>query len=343
MRISYPAAIALLVLILLASMIAGVGIGSVAIAPTDVITAVLHQIVPDLVASTGPEYVEAVVTNTRGPRVILGAIVGAGLATVGMVLQALVRNPLADPYLLGISSGASVGAVASILTGFALFGAASTSVAAFVGAFAALLVVYFVARSGGRLTTVGLVLAGVAVAYVLSALTSLMLLLADNAQHARQILSWLLGALGGATWSLWVPLVAVVVGLVALMANARALNLLYAGEDAAIAMGLDVNRFRITMFVITSLLTGLLVAVSGPIGFVGLILPHAVRLVVGSDHRRALPAVALAGASFLVLADIAARTVASPQEIPVGVFTALCGGPFFLWLVRRQTRRGVKS
>lgn len=108
-------------------------------------------------------------------------------------------------------------------------------------------------------------------------------------------------------------------------------------------MGLDVNRFRITMFVITSLLTGLLVAVSGPIGFVGLILPHAVRLVVGSDHRRALPAVALAGASFLVLADIAARTVASPQEIPVGVFTALCGGPFFLWLVRRQTRRGVKT
>lgn len=231
MKISYPAAIALLVLILVVSMIAGVGIGSVAIAPLDVVTAVLHQIVPDLVASTGPAYVEAVVTNTRGPRVILGAVVGAGLATVGMVLQALVRNPLADPYLLGISSGASVGAVASILTGFALFGAASTSVAAFAGAFAALLVVYFVARSGGRLTTVGLVLAGVAVAYVLSALTSLMLLLADNAQHARQILSWLLGALGGATWSLWVPLGALVVGLVILMANARALNLLYAGEE----------------------------------------------------------------------------------------------------------------
>jgi iron complex transport system permease protein len=170
-----------------------------------------------------------------------------------------------------------------------------------------------------------------------------MLLLASNAQHARQILTWLLGGLGGATWSLWIPLVALVIGLVFLLANARALNLLYAGEDAATAMGLDVARFRITMFVITSLLTGLLVAVSGPIGFVGLILPHAVRLVVGSDHRRALPAAALAGASFLVLADIAARTLAAPEEIPVGIFTALCGGPFFLWLVRRQARRGVQA
>nr|WP_264085098.1 iron ABC transporter permease [Kibdelosporangium phytohabitans] len=329
---------------LVLSMVAGIAIGSVAVAPLDVVTAVLHRIVPDLVAPTGPEYVDALIATTRGPRVVVGAVVGAGLATVGMVLQALVRNPLADPYLLGVSSGASVGAVAAILSGAMVFGVATTSIAAFAGALAALLVVYFAARAGGRITTIGLVLAGVAVAYVLSALTSLMLLLADNAQHARQVLTWLLGGLGGSTWaSMWLPLTAVCVGLVLLMARARALNLLYAGEDAAVAMGLDVSRFRAWMFVLTSVLTGLLVAVSGPIGFVGLILPHGVRLVVGSDHRKALPAAALAGASFLVLADIVARTVASPQEIPVGVFTALCGGPFFLWLVRRQARRGAAA
>nr|WP_232328509.1 iron ABC transporter permease [Kibdelosporangium sp. MJ126-NF4]CEL22924.1 ABC transporter (iron.B12.siderophore.hemin), permease component [Kibdelosporangium sp. MJ126-NF4]CTQ90063.1 ABC transporter (iron.B12.siderophore.hemin), permease component [Kibdelosporangium sp. MJ126-NF4] len=341
-RLRYPIVLVVLVALLVVSMIAGIAVGSVAVAPIDVITAVLHQIVPDLVAPTGPEYVQPLITTTRGPRVVLGAVVGAGLAMVGMVLQALVRNPLADPYLLGVSSGASVGAVAAILSGAMVFGAATTSIWAFVGALLALLIVYFAARAGGRLTTIGLVLAGVAVAYVLSALTSLMLLLANSAQHARQILAWLLGGLGGSTWaSIWMPLTAVCVGMVMLMARARALNLLYAGEDAAIAMGLDVSRFRIWMFVITSVLTGLLVAVSGPIGFVGLILPHAVRLVVGSDHRVALPAAALAGASFLVLADIVARTIASPQEIPVGVFTALCGGPFFLWLVRRQARRGA--
>ncbi|ONI84100.1 ABC transporter permease [Actinosynnema sp. ALI-1.44] len=343
-RARYPVVLVVLAAFLGVSMVAGIAIGSVAVAPLDVVTAVLHRIVPDLVASTGPEYVDALIATTRGPRVVVGAVVGAGLATVGMVLQALVRNPLADPYLLGVSSGASVGAVMAILSGAMVFGVATTSIAAFLGALVALLVVYFVARAGGRITTIGLVLAGVAVAYVLSALTSLMLLLADSAQHARQVLTWLLGGLGGSTWaSMWLPLTAVCVGLVLLMARARALNLLYAGEDAAVAMGLDVSRFRAWMFVLTSVLTGLLVAVSGPIGFVGLILPHAVRLVVGSDHRRALPAAALAGASFLVLADIVARTVASPQEIPVGVFTALCGGPFFLWLVRRQARRGAAA
>lgn len=341
-RVSYPVALVFLVALLVVSMVAGIAIGSVPVAPWDVVTAVLHQVVPDLVAPTGPEYVQPLIATTRGPRVVVGAVVGAGLAMVGMVLQALVRNPLADPYLLGVSSGASVGAVLAILSGAMVFGVATTSIAAFAGALGALLLVYFVARAGGRITTIGLVLAGVAVAYVLSALTSLMLLLSSSAQHARQVMTWLLGGLGGVTWSsVWLPLTAVCAGLVMLMARARALNLLYAGEDAAISMGLDVNRFRAWMFVLTSVLTGLLVAVSGPIGFVGLILPHAVRLVVGSDHRYALPAAALSGASFLVLADIVARTVASPQEVPVGVFTALCGGPFFLWLVRRQARRGA--
>ncbi|GAA2547181.1 FecCD family ABC transporter permease [Mycolicibacterium diernhoferi] len=339
----YPVVLAALGVLLLGSMVAGLAIGSISIPPADVARTVAHQIAPNLVEASGLAHYQVVITQVRGPRVVLGAVVGAGLAVLGMTLQALVHNPLADPYLLGVSSGASVGAVAMIVTGVAMFGPA-VPVAAFAGALLALGLVYTLSRSGGRITTTRLVLSGVAVAYVLSALTSLMLITSGTGDQARQILSWLLGGLGRASWdSLWLPLAAVAVGLVVLLAAGRTLNVLLAGDEAAITMGVDAHRFRAQTFVLVSLITGVLVAVSGPIGFVGLILPHAVRLVVGSDHRRALPAAALAGAAFLVLADIVARTLASPQEIPVGVLTALCGGPFFLWLIRRDARRGAAA
>lgn len=336
----YPVAIVALAALLLVAMIAGLGLGSIAIPPADAARNLLHHLMPGLVDASGPPHYQVVISQVRGPRVLLGGVVGAGLAVVGMTLQALVHNPLADPYLLGVSSGASVGAVTVIVSGAALFGAASMPVAAFAGALGALLLVYALSRSGGQITTTRLVLAGVAVAYVLSAVTSLILMTARTGDQARQVLTWLLGGLGGANWgSLWLPLGVVLTGLVVLLAQARTLNVLLAGDEAAITMGVDANRFRAQMFVLASVVTGVLVAVSGPIGFVGLILPHAVRLLVGSDHRRALPAAALAGAAFLVLADIAARTLASPQEVPVGVLTALCGGPFFLWLIRRDARR----
>ncbi|BCI56160.1 ABC transporter permease [Mycolicibacterium litorale] len=341
-RWRYSAVLLVLILALAASMLAGLAIGSIAIPPGEVVRTLGHHLAPGLVDGSGSTHVDTVVVQVRAPRVVLGAVVGAGLAVVGMTLQALVRNPLADPYLLGVSSGASVGAVGVLVTGTTFLGVASTSVAAFVGALGALALVYALSRAGGRITTTRLVLAGVAVAYVLSAVTSLMLLLADSGDRARQVLTWLLGGLGGAHWdALWLPLGAVLVGLVALLAHARTLNVLLAGDEAAITMGVDVDRFRAQTFVVASLLTGVLVAVSGPIGFVGLIMPHAVRLLVGGDHRRSLPAAALTGAAFLVVADLAARTVASPQEIPVGVLTALCGGPFFLWLIRRDARRAV--
>lgn len=335
-RASYPVVILGLASLLAASMVMGLAIGSITVPPADVAKAILQQPVP--------AHYETIVVQVRGPRVLLGAVVGAGLGVVGMTLQALVRNPLADPFLLGVSSGASVGAVAVILTGATVFGFASTSAAAFLGSLAALGLVYLLSRAGGQITTTRLVLSGVAVAYVLSAVTSLMLIMSSSGDQARQVLTWLLGGLGGANWdSLWLPLSVVLVGLVVLLAQSRTLNVLLAGDEAARTMGVDTNRFRAQMFVLTSLVTGVLVAVSGPIGFVGLILPHAVRLLVGSDHRRALPATALAGASFLVIADMAARTLASPQEIPVGVLTALCGGPFFLWLIRRDARRAVPA
>lgn len=325
--------------VLLLSLLSGLMLGSVGIPPIPAVKVVVHQLFPGLAEPTGPAYYQTVIAEVRGPRVLLGAIVGAGLGVVGMTLQALLRNPLADPFLLGVSSGASVGAVAVIVTGVSVLGPLTRSSAAFAGSLGALALVYVMSRAGGLITPTRLVLAGVAVAYLLSAITSLMLITAQSGDQARQILTWMLGGLGGARWDyLWLPSLVVLLGVSALLAQSRTLNVLLAGDEAAATMGVDVDRFRAAMFVLTSLMAGVLVAVSGPIGFVGLILPHAVRMLVGSDHRRALPAAALGGAAFLVLADIAARTIASPQEIPVGVLTALCGGPFFLWLIRRESR-----
>ncbi|WP_409239263.1 FecCD family ABC transporter permease [Streptomyces sp. PA5.6] len=319
-----------------AATLAGLAFGSVRI-PT-------AQVVEILTGRAEPSPFRTIVLDVRLPRVILGATVGAGLAVIGTVLQALVRNPLADPFLLGVSSGASVGAVCAIVLGsvFGLGAALSTTVtipaASFAGALISLILVYALARGGsGGFATGRLILAGVAVSYILTALTSLILVTADSADHLKEVLYWTLGGLGSARWDmLALPCAALVVGTALLMSMARPLDLLLAGEEGATVLGLDAARFRVGVFVLASLLTGVLVAYSGAIGFVGLMVPHAARMLVGAAHRVLLPVVALMGAVFLVAADLAARTVAAPQDIPVGVLTALTGGPFFLWLLRRR-------
>lgn len=331
-----------LVMLLVVSVTAGLAIGSVQVPPGQVWGIVTHALGADFSEPDWSRARETIVLDVRAPRVLLGAVTGAGLAVVGTALQALVRNPLAEPYLLGVSSGASLGAVSVLVFGVGFLGPLSLSAAAFAGALGALVIVYATARTGGRITSTRLVLSGVAVAAVLTAVLDLLLLTTDRGNEARAVLAWTLGGLGGVNWqTLWLPGLAVLTGVGVLLVQARNLNLLLAGEEAATTMGLDVARFRARMFVLLSLVTGVLVAASGPIGFVGLILPHVVRLFVGGDHRRVLPTAALAGAVFLVWADIAARTVAAPMEIPVGVLTALCGGPFFLWLMRRDARRGT--
>lgn len=325
------------------SLTAGLAIGSVRVPPGEVWGIVGHGLGADWSEPVWSRARETIVLDVRAPRVLLGAVTGAGLAVVGTAMQALVRNPLAEPYLLGVSSGASLGAVVVIVSGVGLFGTVSLSVSAFAGALLTLLLVYTAARAGGRITSVRLVLSGVAVASVLTAVMDLLLLTADRGNQAREVLTWTLGELGGVRWDmLWLPTTALLVGIAALLVQARSLNLLLAGEESATTMGLDVARFRARMFVLLSLVTGVLVAATGPIGFVGLMLPHIVRIFVGGDHRRLLPTAALAGAVFLVWADVAARTVAAPMEIPVGVLTALCGGPFFLWLMRRDARRNTE-
>ncbi|MFH8369737.1 FecCD family ABC transporter permease [Streptomyces sp. NPDC018031] len=339
-RWGHPVTLGVLGLLLPLSLTAGMAIGSVHVPPGEVWGIVTHALGAGWSEPTWSRAHETIVWEVRAPRVLLGAMTGAGLAVVGTAMQALVRNPLAEPYLLGVSSGASLGAVTVIVYGLSVFGTASLSAAAFAGALLTLLVVYTTARAGGRITPVRLVLSGVAVAAVLTAVMDLLLLTSDRGNEARAVLAWTLGGLGGVRWdTLWLPGAALLLGIGVLLIQARSLNLLLAGEESAATMGLDVARFRLRMFVLLSLVTGVLVAAAGPIGFVGLILPHIVRLFVGGDHRRVLPAAALGGAVFLVWADIAARTVAAPTEIPVGVLTALCGGPFFLWLMYRDARR----
>ncbi|WP_433274648.1 FecCD family ABC transporter permease [Actinosynnema sp. CS-041913] len=280
----------------------------------------------------------SIVWHVRAPRVLLAAVVGAGLSVVGVAVQALVRNALADPFVLGISSGASVGATAVVVFGlFASLGVFALSTAAFLGALGATVLVYLAARSRLGLTPLRLVLTGVALAYAFQAVMSVLVFLSPNGQAAQTVLFWLLGSLGAATWaSLPLAAVAVVVAVVVLLCNGTALDVLSMGDETAASLGTDAARLRRWLFVLTAVVTGLLVAVSGAIGFVGLVLPHVVRMVVGSGHRRVLAVAPLAGACFLVWVDLVARTLFAPEELPLGVITALIGVPVFLVVMRRR-------
>ncbi|MGH3898900.1 MAG: FecCD family ABC transporter permease [Pseudonocardiaceae bacterium] len=320
------------------SVLLATGLGPVSVPVGETGRIVSHHLIPGLVSAPADSIQDQIVWQFRLPRALLGAVIGAGLGLVGCALQASVRNPLAEPYLLGISSGASLGAVLVLVLGSAAVGELSLSGAAFVGALGAMGVVYVLAQRGGRVTPFRLVLAGVALAYLFQALYGVLLLKA-NPYDVQGILFWLFGSLGGARWpQLGLPAAAVVLGCAYLLTQARPLNSLLAGEETAVSLGLNVARFRVQMLVVTSLLIGVMVAVSGAIAFVGLIIPHLCRLVVGSDHRRLLPVAALTGAAFLVLVDFAARIVLQPTELPLSIVTAIFGVPFFIWLLRRRDR-----
>lgn len=274
----------------------------------------------------------------RFPRVLLGVFVGAGLAVVGVTMQALVRNLLADPYILGISSGASVGAVSVLAFGaFAFAGIYAISLGAFLGSLLTFVIVFLLAQSNGRLVPGRLILSGVAVAYFFSGLTSFITLTSDKRELARAVLAWLLGSLAGTDWpELTLPVAVLAAGSLYLTLQARSLNALIVGDETAATLGVDLVRFRRQLFVTVSLVTGTMVAVSGAIGFIGLMIPHIVRLMVGTDHRRVLPVSVFVGSTFLIWVDVVARTAFDPVELPVGVITSLLGGPFFLWLLRQQ-------
>jgi len=293
----------------------------------------LFGITPQVPVNSGQD---SIVWQLRAPRVLLGALVGAGLALVGTVLQAVTRNPLADPHLLGVSSGAAFGAVVVVLYLGEFAGLLSLPLAAFVGALASMLLVLAIASRSGRLHSERLLLAGVAVSFVMMAASNLLLYL-GNPHAASSVLFWMLGGLGLARWELlWLPALCLALALAVLLGLGRALNALMAGEQSAVSLGLEPRRVRLLVFVVASLLTGVLVSLSGAIGFVGLMLPHVARFLVGAEHRRLLPVAALLGALFLVWVDIAARTWLAPQDLPIGIVTAAIGGVFFVALLRRR-------
>lgn len=279
---------------------------------------------------------DGIVWDLRLPRVLTAAAVGAGLALGGAVMQAVTRNALADPYLLGLSSGASVGAVAALLIGAHFF----LPVAAFIGALIALASTLLLARFAGGLTPARTVLAGVAVSALGGALTSLLIFWNASGDSYRDILSWLMGSLSGSQWSsVAIAISALVLVGVPVVAGSGILDAFAFGDSSAMALGINVNFVRWAMLTGVALLTGALVAVSGAIGFIGLVLPHAVRLLSGPGYRSLVPLSALVGALFLVWADTAARTVFDPRELPVGIVTALIGAPVFALILARRKER----
>lgn len=339
--IGYPLLVIGLAVALVLVTAVAVGVGTVAVPVGDVLAVARAHL---LGGPPVPRLTDQIVWELRVPRVLLAGLAGAGLSLAGVCLQNLVRNPLADPYLFGVASGASLGAVLAMSGGLAVvaglgFAGWGVTAAAFAGSVLSLLVVFLLAQRGGRLLGSSLVLAGVAVAYLASAATSYVQLQAKPGE-LRAVTFWLLGSVAGGGWSdLGLPSAALLVTGAVLLAQARRMNALAVGDDTAAGLGVDVNRLRLLLLVASSLLTATVVAVAGGIGFVGLMVPHAVRLLVGPDHRRLLPVSVLLGAVFLVLIDLLSRTVDPPNEMPIGIFTAAIGAPFFLWLLR--SRRGV--
>jgi iron complex transport system permease protein len=279
----------------------------------------------------------AIVRRLRLPRSLLAALAGGALAASGATFQALLRNPLAEPYIMGISGGAAVGAVGAIVFAGELAGGGLVAACAFAGAVAAILLVFRIASSVGRaLDTRILLLAGVVVGVFFNACILLALTFASS-DAFRSAIFWIMGSFSGATWAQVGTLAAAMIpGVLLLMLLARSLDLLAVGEETAAYLGTRVERTKLLAYGTASLLTAASVAVSGVIGFVGLVIPHVVRMLWGGGHRFLLPASVLLGASFLVLADALARTAAAPTELPIGVVTAFVGVPFFVWLLRRR-------
>lgn len=332
LRLTYVlAAVALFV-----SLSVAVSVGAVAVPLPTVWGIMANKLAPGLISPDWSAGREAIVWDIRMPRAILACLVGAGLAIVGASLQAVTRNPLADPHLLGISAGGAFGAIVALLHTGLFLGLMTVPLLAFVGALGATLLVLGVSQFAAATSADRLVLAGVTVSFIVMSAANALIFLGDP-RAAHTVVFWMLGGLGLAQWSqLIFPLVILIGGGAYLVANARNLNAMTIGDETAATLGIPVRRFRLTVFAVGALITGVMVAFSGIIGFVGLMIPHIVRLIVGGDYTRVLPVSALCGAIFLLWADIFARTVMAPDDIPIGIITGLIGGVFFVWLLRRN-------
>ncbi|MBN1160611.1 MAG: iron chelate uptake ABC transporter family permease subunit [Dehalococcoidales bacterium] len=291
------------------------------------------------ITPTWQDATATIVLDIRLPRIILAGLVGAALAVAGATYQGLFRNPLADPYLIGVAQGASLGAVIGFLLPAAwnLSGMGVIPVFAFIGAIAATVVVYFLSRVGKTLPVTTLILAGVALSALLGSIVSYLVISSGSKLHS--IVFWMMGSFSGSAWSeVFLVLPYIAVGIAVIVIFARLLNVMQLDEEQAQQLGVNVEKFKIILLAAATLITAASVAFVGTIGFVGIIIPHAVRLIWGADHRFLLPLSILTGAIFMILTDLVSRTVLAPTEIPIGVITAICGAPFFLYLLRRRKR-----
>lgn len=334
--------VALLLILLIVSVTLSITFGPVNIKWQEVAQILYYkfQSIVSVPSTEGLEVLKSsradIIWNIRFPRVLMAVAVGAGLSVSGVVMQAVVRNPLANPYILGISSGASLGATMSIILGsFAFFGNYGVSIGAFLGALLTSFFVFIIAFSGkSSRNTIKLLLAGMAVNAICSAFTNFIIYTAKDAEGIRSVTFWTMGGLTASSWNLLgIPSIVVILGTVFFLTQFRILNTLLIGDEAAITLGINVSAIRKTYLIVSSAITGVVVAASGTIGFVGLIVPHVVRMIVGSDHRRVLVISVIAGAIFLIWCDVVARMILGNSELPIGIVTSMIGGPFFVWLM----------
>lgn len=319
-----------------AAILASAAFGAADISMLTAIRAVLDRF--GLIDADISDTVRLILFRIRFPRILLAAVTGAGLATAGAVFQAVFQNPLAEPYLLGISSGASLGATIAIIFGFEAVaaGLGAITFAAFLGSMLTIFLVLMISgRTGGSFA--GILLGGIAIGYIFQAAISFLMML--NRDQTDRIVFWMMGSFASATWlKVGISAAVVIISIILINMNSVKLNIISLGSDEAHSLGINPARTGIFFLVISCLLTSAVVSVSGIIGFVGLIVPHLLRLFTGADHRKLLPASAAGGACLMIIADIAARSMMAPMEIPVGVITALIGGPFFLLMLRKRRR-----
>ncbi|SQG39072.1 FecCD family ABC transporter permease [Clostridium perfringens] len=333
----------LLILLFISSIILGISFGAVDIPPYDVYRVFLYKVfgikignLDEILNST----LFDIIWGVRMPRVLLGAFAGMALAMVGVIMQATIQNPLGDPYILGLSSGASLGATFSILIGFSgVLSSFGAPLGAFLGALIASIFVYFLAKIGGRITPFKMILAGMVISSICSSLTSLIIFLSKDNEGIRTVNFWMMGSLAGAEWSnIVLPIAISVIPLIYFFTQYRNLNLMVLGDETSITLGLNIEKHRKIYMILSSLITGVIVSVCGTIGFVGIMIPHIVRLIFGTDNKTLLPFSALVGAIFLIWADVIARCAITNMELPIGIITSVIGAPFLLWLMVKGTR-----
>jgi iron complex transport system permease protein len=325
-------------LLLVAVILLSITVGSVKVGPARSITILLQSILG--LKGEGTETERAIILSLRFPRAILAGLVGAGLSVSGVIFQALLKNPLADPYILGVSSGAAVGAIVAILMGLSTL-SFGLPLASFIGSLLTIAVVFYFGRQDGKIHPNTLLLAGVITGSFLSALIMFFLSVSQK-EELHTIIFWLMGDFSFSNYqAIRVIFPYILLSFLFLYSRARQLNLILSGEENALQLGVDVENLRLISYLFASMITAASVSVCGLIGFVGLIVPHSVRLIFGPDHRLLIPCSALVGASFLIASDTFARTLLAPIELPVGVITAAFGGPFFIYLLR--TRKVVKT